>query len=510
MSKLLLQILVIIICLFKSSLMANVKLPAIISDNMVLQQDSAVMLWGWANPDEEVSIKTGWGEDQLVVANKAGKWKCKVKTPKAGQIYDISFKGINEIKIDNVIIGELWLCSGQSNMAMPMSGWQKQPVLDGEKDIAESKNNSIRFFKVKNKKSDYLLDDVEGEWVECTPETVKEFSAVGYYFGREINEKTGYPVGLINSSWGGTLVQAWTRIECLSNDDNLSSVIRKYESCLDEWKKECEKADKDNKSKPVKKLPARDHDKPSVLYNGMIVPLTNMTIKGVIWYQGESNGGYAYQYRGLFPSLIKNWRCDFNNYDMPFYFVQLASFTKHTPGVPAKPYRGEPREHPWAELREAQLMATELCNTGMSVTIDIGETNSIHPANKRDVGKRLALWALAKDYDRDIECSGPLYQGYKIEGDQIRIFFSHVGSGLVFNDCEVKGFAIACKDRKFIWAEAKIDGETVVVYNPNVKNPVAVRYAWDIDPEISLYNKINLPASPFRTDGWNGVTYGKK
>ncbi|MFI4910925.1 MAG: sialate O-acetylesterase [Sedimentisphaeraceae bacterium JB056] len=242
----------------------------------------------------------------------------------------------------------------------------------------------------------------------------------------------------------------------------------------------------------------------------MIAPITNMTIRGTIWYQGESNTNDAYRYRDLFPTMIDNWRCDFKNYQMPFYFVQLASFTDQKPGRQVEPYRGQPRDHSWAELREAQFMTSFMKNNGMAVIIDIGESNCIHPANKKDVGERLALWALAKDYGHDIECSGPLYAGYKIEGRKIRVMFSHAQSGLIFKDGKPKGFAIAGEDKKFVWADAQIDGDTVLVYSDAIDTPVAVRYAWDVDPENSLYNKSNLPASPFRTDDWNGLTFGKK
>jgi sialate O-acetylesterase len=302
---------------------------------------------------------------------------------------------------------------------------------------------------------------------------------------------------LICSSWGGTLAQAWTPIDFINNDDNLSPMIDMYYKKLEEWKKTSNKT-----------AGPRPEDKPASLYNGMIAPITNMTIRGTIWYQGESNTDASYLYRELFPTMIKGWRCKFNNFEMPFYFVQLASYTAHRPGLEVEPYRGQPRENNWAELREAQLMANSLKNTGMAVAIDIGETNNIHPGNKKDVGERLALWALVKDYGKDIECSGPLYAGYNIEDNKVRIVFSHVGNGLIFKGGKAKGFAIAGKNRKFIWADAKIDGGTIIVFNYEIKEPVAVRYAWDIDPENNLYNKAGLPASPFRTDDWNGVTVG--
>lgn len=509
--------LVLIIMVFSITqfLFADVKLPAIIGSNMVLQQNCEVVVWGWAQPGEEIAVQPSWllvkmNSKPDVIADESGRWSAFVKTPKAGGPYTLTIKGDNTVELKNILIGEVWLCSGQSNMQMALSPGVSEVIYGGPEDIKNSANNKIRLFTVKMAFSDEPQDDVTGQWVECSPETVKNFSAVGYYFGRKINNETGYPVGLICSSWGGTVAQAWTRIDFMSNDDNLSPIIDFYNTNVKAWERACLEAEKERKPKPTRPYPFGAQDKPASLYNAMIAPLTNMKIKGTIWYQGESNAGASYLYRDLFPTMIKNWRCDFNNLEMPFYFVQLASFTDHRPGIEVEPYRGQPREHGWAELREAQLMTNTLKNTGMAVTIDIGESNNIHPGNKKDVGDRLALWALAKDYGKGVVYSGPLYEGYKIEGNRVRIFFNYTDCGLKFNDGKVKGFAIAGKDRKFIWANAKIEGETVVVSSEAIKKPVAVRYAWDIDPEISLYNNADLPASPFRTDDWNGVTFGAK
>ncbi len=499
---------------------ADVKLPAIISDNMVLQQNSSVTIWGWANPGEKVTVTAGWGEKMpfigrifkikpLTVATNAdnqGNWKLSLETPSAGGPYTLKISGNNEIEIQNVVIGELWVCSGQSNMAMAMQGSDKQPITGGPEDIANSANDKIRLFEVARKISDTPLNDVEGKWVVCSPETVKTFSAVGYYFGRKVNKETGYPVGLIASSWGGTLAEAWTREEFLRQDDELTAVIEAYETKFAQWQTSVEEAKKNNQPEPARPGRARAHDKYASLYNGMIAPLTNMTIKGAIWYQGESNTGTAFQYRNLFPTMIRNWRCDFNNPQMPFYFVQLANYVAHKPQEEVEIYVGEPRENTWAELREAQFMTNWLEYTGMAVAIDIGEANCIHPANKKDVGERLAFWALAKDYGKNIAYSGPLYSGYFIEGDKMRIKFSNTDGGLMSKDGKPTGFAIAGEDRKFVWADAVIDGNDIVVSSTLVANPVAVRYAWDIFPTCNIYNNAGLPASPFRTDDWNGLT----
>jgi len=495
-----------------SSLFADVRLPAIIGDNMALQQKTNACVWGWADPGEAISIKGSWQwSASNTTADDDGKWKINIKTPKAGGPHKLTIKGKNTIKLKNIIVGEVWLCSGQSNMAMPMEGFtEKQSIHGGSEDIKNATKKSIRLFTVKMATSETPQDDIKGSWVECTPETVKSFSAVGYYFGRKIHQETKNPVGLICSAWGGTMAQAWTRIDFIKYDDNLSPMIDLYNTKLQEWEKACTDAEKEQKTKPNRTFGIRPQDKSASIYNAMIAPITNMTICGTIWYQGESNANAAYLYRVLFPTMIKNWRCDFNNYQMPFYFVQLANYTTHKPGEEIKSYRGEPRDNAWAELREAQLMTCFMKNNGMAVAIDIGETNNIHPGNKKDVGERLALWALAKDYGQKSECSGPLYAGYRIEGNEIRVLFSHAENGLMSKEDTPKGFAIAGEDRKFVWADAKIDGSTVLVSSDQIESPVSVRYAWDIDPETCLYNKENLPASPFRTDNWNSITFGAK
>jgi sialate O-acetylesterase len=497
-----------VVCI-SSLVRADVRLPAILSDNMALQQQADVSFWGWASPGEKIVVEPSWDKTEIhAEANPEGRWTCRLNTPKASGPYTVTIKGNNTLTIKNVMIGEVWLASGQSNMAMTLDRCTGS-AYGAEEDIANSANQSIRFFKVGAKASDELLDDVWGKWVECGPETVKHFSAAGYYFAREINSQTGYPVGIICSAFGGTPAQAWTRIEYIEQDDTLNPMIEVYNRRLYDWERACFQAEKENNPKPEQPPQTLPQHKPASLYNAMIAPVKNVRIKGVIWYQGENNVDTAYLYRDLFPTMIKNWRCDFNNYDMPFYFVQLANFTKESPEEDIKPYRGQPRGGYWPELREAQFMTNALENTGMAVAIDIGETNDIHPKNKKAVGQRLALWALANDYGKQIEYSGPLYEGYQIEGDKIRLFFDHA-RGLTFKEGKTAGFAIAGPDKKFVWADAKIEDSTVLVYNADVNEPVAVRYAWDADPDSSLYNQAGLPASPFRTDDWTGLTVNNK
>ena len=501
-------LLIVFLLSFSSLVFGDVRLPSIISDNMVLQQDCDVSIWGWADPGEKVDVTPGWGAKAVgTVADDKGKWLIKIRTPKASGPHTLVVKGKNTIEVKNVLVGEVWLCSGQSNMTWQMYFFGKY-VSGGEEDIKNSTNDKIRYFNVGGKVTDEIMEDVRGQWVECNPETSPKFSAASYYFGRKVQGETGYPVGLIHASVGGTSAQGWTRSDFIRNDDGLSHIIDNYDKMVKEWEQACIEAEKQKKREPRPKAPGRKVDEAGILYNGWIRPIIDMTIKGVIWYQGESNARHAYTYRELFPTLIKNWRCDFRNFDMPFYFVQLANFTEGGKPDEVKPYRGEPREHEWAELREAQFMANRTKNTGMAVNIDIGDSHGIHPSNKRDCGERLALWALAKDYGKDVIYSGPLYAGYAIEEGQIRVYFNHAESGLKFRDGAAKGFAIAGKDRKFVWANARIEGDTVVVWSDKVKEPVAVRYGWDTDPEVSLYNKADLPASPFRTDDWNGITFG--
>jgi sialate O-acetylesterase len=327
------------------------------------------------------------------------------------------------------------------------------------------------------------------------------------------------PIGLIHTSWGGTPSEAWTRREILEKEPDAAPILerhdeavakypeakKEYEQKVEEWKKTAEQAKSENKPAPQRPWPplgpGHSHS-PSGLYNAMLAPLIPYGIKGAIWYQGETNAGRAYQYRKLFPAMIKNWRNDWGQGDFPFLFVQLANY------MAVKP---EPVESYWAELREAQLMTLDLPNTGMAVIIDIGEADDIHPRNKQDVGKRLALWSLAKSYGKELVYSGPIFKSMTIKNGKAILNFDHVGGGLIARPNEpLKGFAIAGADRKFVWADAKIEGNQIVVSSDKVINPVAVRYAWADNPVCNLYNKEGLPASPFRTDDWPGVTINNK
>jgi len=442
------------------------------SDNMVLQQGMPVPVWGIADDGEKIAVR--FQDQQLSTTAKDGKWMVRLAPLNAGGPYKLTVSGTNTIEFSNVLVGEVWVCSGQSNM-----GWPLSATANAETDIAGATNPNIRLYTVPHSASYTPLDDVHMSWENCEPDSARGFTAVGYFFGRELNKALGVPVGLINSSWGGTFAEAWTSPEGFGKLADYASWI----------------ADEN-----AKKPEGPNH--PSVLYNGMIQPLIPFAIKGAIWYQGESNAGRAYKYRTLFPTMIASWRTGWGEGDFPFLFVQLAPF---------KEIKAEPQESAWAELREAQLLTALHCpKTGMAVITDFGDPKDIHPKQKEPVGARLALAARKIAYGQDIVYSGPIYKGMKRASDSIMVYFDHVGGGLVAKDGELKGFTIAGKDARFVNATARIvGGNKVVVSAPGVASPAAVRYGWADCPVVNLFNKEDLPASPFRTDDFPMVTRSK-
>lgn len=506
------KLLVILIVLgLNLSATAQVKLPALVGDNMVLQQNTKVNLWGWASPNEKINIQLGWQNTPLAItANPDGTWKTAVNTPQASEKpYDITIQSSNKITLHNVLIGEVWICSGQSNMYFPVGkeeGTWKTGVKNYEEEIANATYPNIRIFTVLTKASPKPLDDVTGSWAACSPNNVKTFSAVAYFFGRNLYQKLNIPIGLISSSWGGTKAEAWTSQNVLEENPDFLSILEndakneklfqeKLESYYQNLKKE-RIANNNDLSKTELKKPKKEENKTSyVLYNAMLHPLINFTIKGAIWYQGESNAEQAYLYRSLFPAMVKNWRSDWNQGDFPFYYVQIA------------PHKGQ---NP--DIREAQLLSLKnIPNSGMVVTTDIGNATNIHPIDKQTVGFRLALIARAKTYNEtNLVYSGPIYNHMKIKKERVQLFFDYADSGLVKNGDVLKEFEIAGEDQQFYPAEAKIDGKTVVLSAPKVKKPVAVRFAWKAVPEPNLFNKENLPASPFQTDDWLSQTPKKE
>ncbi|MFA6187063.1 MAG: sialate O-acetylesterase [Phycisphaerae bacterium] len=495
----------------------DVRLPALISDNMVLQQNMNVPIWGFAEPGEKVSIKADWQTFATSVkTDRNGNWKIRLHTPKYGGPYEIIINGKNKVILKNVLIGEVWVCSGQSNMYMPVNYTDKynRGVLNYENEIKAANYPNIRLFTVGNTVAATPQVNCPGNWSQCDSNTVANFSAVAYFFGRYLHKELKTPIGLIHTSWGGTPAESWTSIDTLESQfpellkrqrKDMPKLNDTYQKQLEKWELDKLKAGSDANIPPKPNQPywLSDCWQPSWLYNSMIHPIMPFGIRGAIWYQGESNGDRAYQYRTLFPAMIKDWRDNWKQGKFPFYFVQLANFQEP---------QNQPVENHWAELREAQLMTMKnVNNTGMAVTVDIGEADWIHPRNKQDVGKRLALWALAKTYGcKENVFSGPIYKSMRIDDGKIRLFFDYVDGGLVAKDGPLKRFAIAGIDRKFVWANADIEGDSVVVYSEHILNPVAVRYAWEINPYgCNLYNKAGLPTSPFRTDDWPGITYDK-
>ncbi len=474
---------------------ADVRLPAIIGENMVLQRGEACTLWGWADGGEEIRVEFQ-NQTKTVTADGTGKWSLKLDPLKEGGPYKMRIAGKNELKFDNILVGDVWVCSGQSNMEWPL-----HLCNDPEKEIAAANYPNIRLITVPKASTNTPQDDFQGSWAACTPESAKPFSGVAYFFGRKLHQELKVPIGLINTSWGGSSCETWINPTVVGQYKDYEPIMQRKAAA--------------DAAKPE----GGDNQNAGYLYNGMIVPITKYAIKGAIWYQGETNAGRAYQYRTLFPLMIETWREEWGQGDFPFYFVQLANFITDR----NREKTGEPRDDSWAELREAQSMTLSLPNTGEAVIIDIGDPNDIHPRNKQDVGLRLALQSLARDY-RDpaqrgqgqrgqnrVVSEGPRFQSLKIDGNKAIVAFRFPNAvGLKAKEGEIKGFAIAGADRKFYWAEAKVERNTVVLTSPSVPHPVAVRYGWDDDPVCNLMNGAGLPACPFRTDMWPGVTINNK
>ena len=454
---------------------ADVKLPSIFSSHMVLQQKQADKVWGWAAPGEEVSVRLdglptpNFRVEKTTKAGNDGKWTVALDPMSAGGPYTMTIKGENTIILNDVLIGEVWICSGQSNMEWGLGGSN-----DGDLEIQGANFPNIRLITVPKLGTQTPKDDFKGQWSRCTPATAGGFSAVAYFFGRQLHQTLGVPVGLIHDSWGGSSCETWINKDVMKKDG-------KYDELLDKWKGHETEG---------------DNQQPGNLYNGQIKPIIGYGIKGAIWYQGETNASRAYQYRDLFPLMIKNWRDEWGIGDFPFYWVQLADFRDES---------AEPQESDWAELREAQTMTmSKLPNTGQAVIIDIGESIDIHPRNKVDVGKRLARWALAKDYGVKIACQSPTFKSMEVKDGKVLVKFDNVNGGLrKFDSPDIKGFAIAGPDKKFQWAKGKlVGGDTVELAIGDVKEPVAVRYAWANNPVCNLFDHQGLPATPFRTDDW--------
>ncbi|MFI2743793.1 sialate O-acetylesterase [Zhouia sp. PK063] len=638
---------------------AKISLPSIFTDNMVLQQKAKVPIWGETEPNKSITVTASWDhKNYKTTADATGKWGVTLKTPSYGGPFSITIKGNETKTLHNILIGEVWLCSGQSNMEFPVNGWTH--VNNYQEEIKNANYDEIRLLQAEHVYSSTPEDNLKvqhGGWQVCSPSTISDFSAVAYFFARKIWQEKHIPIGLIHSSWGGTVIEAWTSSGALKTihdfDDNLKAfesengekdLQKQYEEKVAKWNELLAEKDKgtqngkalwatsdlntkdwktmilpsffeksgltnfdgivwfrkkinlskeqiqheltvsyyvdDNdkfwvnghfigetqgyttesrykipkeylhvgenvltirvydgagqggvygnsdqlkgqladstfslagdwkykvgvslKEMPLAPYLAQGQNQPTVLFNAMIHPLLKLPIAGVIWYQGENNADRAEQYQTLFPLLIEDWRAKFHQKKLPFYFVQLANFlqAEEKPGPSA-----------WAELREAQFKTLKEPYTGMAVAIDIGNPNDVHPKNKQEVGDRLARIALANTYDKEISYSGPLYTSCKIKGNAMILSFKYHEGMYAKGSADLKGFAIAGPDKIFHWATAKIEGNTIRVYSSAVPHPVSVRYDWANNPNGNLYNSAHLPASPFRTDDWPGITAGRK
>lgn len=487
---------------------ADVRLPDCFGDHMVLQQGVPIPVWGWADPGEEVNVTLA-DQTRSAAADAAGRWSVRLGPLTAGGPHRLRVKGRNLLERTDVMVGEVWLCSGQSNMAMTVSSCLNFPEEARAADLP-----ALRMFTVARKTAEEPQSDASGEWKVSNPQTVGAFSATAYFFGRRLHRDLGVPVGLLHASWGGTPIQAWTRWKVQEENPELKPLLENFRRSVESWDPEKAKerflkqlegwkareAQAKAEGRPFnERRPSAPQDprlspnSPARLYNGMVAPLVPFGIRGFVWYQGESNAGNAQLYGHQLKLLIRSWREDWGNPNLHFISVQLPNFM-----APQK----NPVEDGWALIREQFLRSLALPNVGMVVTIDIGEAGDIHPKNKQDVGHRLAQWALAKVYGRAIVPGGPIYRKMERVENKIVISFDQVGQGLTARGGEpLRGFAIAGPDRNFVWADAQIRGDTVIVSGKNIIEPVAVRYAWANNPSCNLFNIDGFPASPFRTDG---------
>lgn len=497
---------------------ANATLSAIFSDGMVLQREMPIPIWGRATPGEKIEVNLGPAHASVTAA-PSGKWSAELPAQPAGGPFTLEIKADNQLAVQNVLIGEVWLASGQSNMQFPV-----EKAKNAADEIAAAHFPEIREFTAKAVVAAEPQENVPGRWQAAEGPATAKLSAVAYFFARELHQNLNVPVGIVHASMGWTPGEAWMSRQALQSDPDLKRDIldrwdawaaqypqasKDYEAALKTWedaKKTAEAAGQPLPSKPRRPVDPNFFHRATGLWNGSIAPLIPYAIRGVIWYQGETNDQRGYQYRKLFPALIADWRRQWAKPELPFLWVQLSSVLPPDPA---------PAESEWSEVREAQAMALSLPHTGMAVTLDIGNEKDVHPTDKQDVGHRLALNALASVYGQKIEYSGPILRQSKIEGSKIRLTFTNVNHGLATPDgSPLKGFAIAGDDRHFVTASAQIDGDSILVWSDQVAKPVSVRYAWANNPmpNSNLFSRTKsgelLPAGPFRTDDWPGKSFG--
>lgn len=463
---------------------AELDLPAVFSDGMVLQQGMNVPVWGLGVPGTIVTVEFA-GQKKTAITDSSSHWKLLLdpmpasSSPRKFQVSSCEF----QVSFTNVLIGEVWLGSGQSNMEMrmiPFPPWHKG-TLNFKEEVAAADYPDIRLFNIEKRASRQPEFSCTARWEPCGPETVAGFSAVGYFFARKLYKELGVPIGIINASWGSTAIESWMPKAALESSPDFKMILGTLAAAL-----------KENPPDLIK-----DFWLPTACYNGLIAPVVPYALRGVVWYQGEGNAAWPEIYEKLFSAMIESWR-DIWGQAFPFYFVQLANFD----------VAGNPELTPgkWARLRQSQMAALSLPETGMAVAADIGDPKDIHPRNKQEVGRRLALWALANCYGRDVVFSGPLYRQMDIRGKSIVLQFDYVGEGLVAKSGSLGGFEVAGEDKHFYPALAVITNDTVIVHSPAVATPVAVRYGWTDNPVCSLYNQAGLPAAPFRTDSWDELS----
>ena len=498
-----------------SSALADVRLPAIVGDNMMLQQRMGAPIWGWANPDETVTVAGSWGKHASTTANDEGKWQVCLSTPSHGGPYTLTIKGENTITLSNVMIGDVWLCAGQSNM-----GWRLSATFEGVEDSASATYPKLRIFRSERRHSHEPQEDCKAEWAACAPDTAASCSAVSFYFARKLHRELGVPVGVVLQPYAGTPIEGWMPKAIQMDDPRTRKIVeemdaesasydpaaakKQLERALERWKQG------ERRGKPVLRTPGnRGHQYPGNIFNGMIHPVRPYGIRGAIWYQGERNAkdlAQAANYVNQLPLLIGYYRSSWHKMsegnvarDFPFYFVQLPSW------LPAQTAPVEANAT-WAVSREMmRLVARSVPNTGVAVSIDTGDDVLLHPKDKKPIGLRLAYLALKRTYGKDFVEYGPFYRSHRVEGDKVVLTFDSVGSGLMTGKKgPLDSFAIAGKDRKFVWADAAIKRDSVIVSAKGIPAPAAVRYAWAMNPSHRnlLYNKEGIPASPFRTDDW--------
>lgn len=487
---------------------AELILPSIFGNSMVVQRDQPIHVWGWTEPGQSVVAQLG-DRSGKAVAGQDGRFDLKIKALPAGGPYELVIEADEKKVYSDVLVGEVWVCSGQSNMA-----WQVSNANDADLESLSSNYPKIRLISVPQVGTQEPQRDFSGSWAAADATTVKDFSAVGFFFGRRLHQILDVPIGLIDNAWGGSAAEAWVPKDVLKEDGKYDELLSSwemrmadydYDSIEAAWQTRFNQWKEGGRKGNAPRKPRNDsigNQRPANIYNGVLKPTIGYTIRGAIWYQGESNASRAYQYRDLFPLMIQTWRDQWGQGDFPFYWVQLADFRNET---------ADPGDSDWAELREAQTMTmSRLPNTGQAVIVDVGEGRDIHPRNKQIVANRLVRWALAKDYGIVVPCQSPTYESMEVKEGRVTLKFDHVGQGLyTFDVTEAIGFTVAGEDEKFYNATAQVIGkDKVVVSAAEVPNPVAVRYAWATNPICNVQSRDGLPMTPFRTDDWKGVTDG--